>query len=91
MKKFSGILFIILLSSGVALGEEKWPQFRGSKGGAAIDSATLPLKWSANENVRWKTDLPGPGSSSPIFWGNRLFVTCYTGYGIGEKELCCRG
>ena len=87
VKKFLGTLFIILLSSSFALSEEKWPQFRGSQGVAAIDSATLPLKWSADENVRWKTELPGPGSSSPIFWGNKLFVTCYTGYGIDEKEV----
>lgn len=72
---------------GVAFGGEMWPQFRGSNGVAAIDDATLPLKWSANEGVKWKTELPGPGSSSPIFWDNRLFVTCYTGYGIDEKNV----
>jgi hypothetical protein len=86
VKKVIESLTFVFLSAGHASSAESWPQFRGSEGVAAIDSATLPLKWSANENVRWKTELPGPGSSSPIFWGNKLFVTCYTGYGLGEKE-----
>jgi outer membrane protein assembly factor BamB len=54
---------------------------------AAIDGSGIPLKWGANENVKWKTDLPGPGSSSPIYWENKLFVTCYTGYGIDQKNI----
>src|SRR5690606_21981797 len=37
----------------------------------------LPLKWSATENVRWKTALPGPGHSSPIVWGERIFLTAF--------------
>jgi|TARA_B110000879_G_scaffold37422_1_gene52098 outer membrane protein assembly factor BamB len=54
---------------------------------ATIDDSRIPLKWGANENVKWKTDLPGPGSSSPIYWENKLFVTCYTGYGIDQKNI----
>jgi outer membrane protein assembly factor BamB len=54
---------------------------------AAIDGSKIPLQWGANENVKWKTDLPGPGSSSPIYWENKLFVTCYTGYGIDQKNI----
>ena len=66
---------------------ENWPQFRGADAAAAIDEATFPLEWSATENVKWKTALPGPGSSSPIFWDDHLFVTCYTGYGIDVKDI----
>ncbi|MDB4408576.1 PQQ-like beta-propeller repeat protein [Akkermansiaceae bacterium] len=66
---------------------ESWPQFRGPNATAAIDGATFPLEWSSDQNVKWKTELPGPGSSSPIFWENKLFVTCYTGYGTDEKEI----
>jgi outer membrane protein assembly factor BamB len=44
----------------------------------------VPLQWSATENLKWKTPLPGPGSSSPIVWGGRVFVTCYSGYGTGK-------
>jgi hypothetical protein len=68
-------------------GAETWPQFRGPGGAAAIDEAIIPLEWSADKNVKWKTELPGPGSSSPVFWENKLFVTCYTGYGTDQKEV----
>jgi outer membrane protein assembly factor BamB len=47
----------------------------------------LPVKWSDQDNLVWKTPLPGPGGSSPIVSGDRVFVTCYTGYGVpGERE-----
>lgn len=84
-KVFFGLSLI--LSSIAATGAETWPQFRGPGGVAAIDEATIPLEWSADENVKWKTELPGPGSSSPIYWENKLFVTCYTGYGIDQKNV----
>lgn len=53
-----------------------WPQFRGPGGsGVAETSAALPLRWSATENVAWVTEVPGRGWSSPIVWGDRVFVT----------------
>ncbi len=59
-----------------------WPQFRGPDGEAKSDDKNVPLKWSETENMKWKLDLPGAGSSSPIVWGNRIFVICFS----GEKE-----
>ena len=65
---------------------DDWPQFRGP-GGLGISRATgLPVTWSAQENVVWKTALPGPGGSSPIVIGDRIFVTCYSGYGIQAEQ-----
>jgi outer membrane protein assembly factor BamB len=59
-----------------------WPQFRGP-GGAGISQETdLPIAWSETKNVAWKTALPGYGSSSPIALNGKLYVTCYSGYGI---------
>jgi outer membrane protein assembly factor BamB len=53
-----------------------WPQFRGPGGsGVADTSAALPLRWSTTENVAWVTEVPGRGWSSPIVWGDRVFVT----------------
>ncbi|MCX7825652.1 MAG: PQQ-binding-like beta-propeller repeat protein, partial [Verrucomicrobiae bacterium] len=61
-----------------------WPQFRGPNGnGIAPADAKPPTVWSDTKNLQWKVGLPGPGSSSPIVWGNRVFVTCYSGYGDG--------
>ncbi|MEI6240004.1 MAG: PQQ-binding-like beta-propeller repeat protein [Planctomycetia bacterium] len=68
-----------LLAGGSACGED-WPQFRGP-GGRGVGASAVPLEWSDTKNVRWKTPLPGPGSSSPVVWGDDVFVTCYSGYG----------
>ncbi len=52
-----------------------WPQFRGPDSSGSAASAKLPEKWSTSENVAWKADIPGKGWSSPIVWGDRVFVT----------------
>jgi outer membrane protein assembly factor BamB len=67
-------LAIIFLTVSTAFGEN-WPQFRGPESRGLSNETGLPVKWSATENVRWKTTLPGPGHSSPIVWGNRIFLT----------------
>ena len=63
-----------------------WPQFRGPTGNGVTAETNLPLKWSDTENLVWRTELPGPGSSSPIVSGDRVFLTCYSGYGVDAKE-----
>ena len=56
--------------------DDNWPQFRGAEArGIAADGSGLPDTWSSSENIEWKTDLPGRGWSSPIVWGNKVFVT----------------
>ncbi len=52
-----------------------WPRFRGIDGAGVEDSRPLPTTWSKKDNVMWKADLPGKGWSSPIVWGNRVFIT----------------
>jgi len=61
-----------------------WPRFRGADGLGVAAAATLPTKWSENENLVWKTELPGAGASSPIIIGDRIFLTCYHGFGIPD-------
>jgi outer membrane protein assembly factor BamB len=63
-----------------------WPAFRGSDGLGVSSERDLPVKWGPEENLAWKTKLPGPGHSSPITWGERIFVTCYSGYGDRKSE-----
>ena len=59
-----------------------WLRFRGPNGsGISSEDVAPPTKWSP-ESVKWKVELPGPGSSSPIVVGNKVFVTCWTGYGM---------
>jgi outer membrane protein assembly factor BamB len=52
-----------------------WPQWRGPYGSGTSEERNLPTTWSAAENILWKTALPGRGLSSPIVWGERVFVT----------------
>jgi outer membrane protein assembly factor BamB len=58
----------------------EWPQFRGP-GGAGVGESSVPVTWSNAQHLRWKTPLPGPGSSSPIVQGDHVFVTSYSGAG----------
>lgn len=66
-----------------------WPCFRGADGDGKAKNAKAPLTWSDTENLGWKTALPGPGSSSPIVWHDRVFVTCWSGYGdaTGSQDI----
>ncbi len=52
-----------------------WPQFRGGSAGGVADGSMLPTRWSETENVAWVTEVPGRGWSSPIVWGDRVYVT----------------
>src|SRR5688572_470437 len=54
-----------------------WPQFRGIAAGGVADGASLPDKWNATDgtNVIWKTPIPGLGLSSPVVWGNDVFIS----------------
>ncbi|MCB1244234.1 MAG: PQQ-binding-like beta-propeller repeat protein [Verrucomicrobiales bacterium] len=63
-----------------------WPQFRGPTADGVTPDSNLPLTWSEKENLVWRTELPGPGSSSPIISGDKVFLTSYSGYGIDVKD-----
>ena len=65
---------------------ENWPGYRGPRGSGISSEAGVPLSCSETENLVWKTELPGPGSSSPIVWGDRVFVTAYSGYGDDSSD-----
>ena len=66
---------------------EDWPRFRGPSGsGVAKGSSNFPTAWSPKANLAWKTEMPGPGASSPIIVGGKAFVTCYSGYGLTQEN-----
>ncbi len=54
---------------------DQWTQFRGPASGVIADDPALPDTWSAEQNVAWKTPIPGRGWSSPIVWDDHIFVT----------------
>ncbi len=63
----------------------QWPQFRGPGGLGVTEGPGLPEQWSATENIAWKTDIPGRGWSSPVVWGNRVFLTTVVNTGTAEE------
>jgi outer membrane protein assembly factor BamB len=69
------LLLLGLTSECSSVQAENWPRWRGPNGNAVANAAPLPLHWSAMQNIRWKVPIPGEGFSSPIVWGQRLFLT----------------
>ncbi len=66
--------------------EPNWAGFRGPNGMGTSAAKGLPVTWGNSENIAWKVPLPGPGASSPIVFGDRIYLTCYTGFFIpGES------
>jgi outer membrane protein assembly factor BamB len=74
------LLALLTLNDAISFAAD-WRQFRGPGGQGASNDRGLPLTWNDQQNVLWKTELPGCGASSPIALGDRLYVTCYSGYG----------
>jgi outer membrane protein assembly factor BamB len=84
-KIFRGILALMLMGVGASAAE--WPQYRGFDARGIDDSKALPTNWNTEtgENIRWKTEIPGLAHSSPILWGDRVYVT--TAVMEGRPEL----
>ena len=84
------LVFAAIFVSSIALIPKSfakdWPQFRGPGGLGISDETNLPLTWSDTENLAWRVELPGYGASSPITLGEKVFVTCYSGYGTGDRS-----
>lgn len=72
------VLSLLLVAPAAA---DNWPQWRGPAGDGTSRETDVPVSWSAEENVRWKTPLEGLGSSTPIVWGDRIFLTTQVGSG----------
>lgn len=62
-------------SSDAVEADQYWPQWRGPSGTGVSLHGDPPVEWSETENVRWKIELPGSGHSTPVVWGDRVFVT----------------
>jgi outer membrane protein assembly factor BamB len=81
----SASLFVVAMCLGPTAAAD-WRQFRGPGGQGISDETGLPTEWSAEQNIVWKVKLPGAGASSPVTQGERVFVTCYSGYGLDAKD-----
>lgn len=79
-------LLTCLIGGRAALGDN-WPEFRGPDG-TGTASATLPLEWSETINVAWKTPIHGKAWSSPVIWGDQVWLTSATEDGRQMFALC---
>lgn len=75
MRAIAPLLLVALAVTPLVVRAEQWPQFRGPGALGVAESPRLPDTWSTTKNVRWKTTIPGHGWSSPVVWGDRIFVT----------------
>ncbi len=82
--RLSAIAAILIAFSGAA-SADNWPQWRGPAGTGASVETGLPQTWSDTSNVAWRTRLGGVGVSSPIVWGDRVFVTSQVGQGASRQ------
>lgn len=72
-----GLLALLLLSSAAWC--ENWPQWRGPMGTGVSAEKGLPTEWSRTQNIAWRSSLARLGVSSPVVWGDRIFVTYENG------------
>jgi outer membrane protein assembly factor BamB len=81
----SGALATLLSHTAAAA---NWPSWRGPNGDGTSPEKDVPLRWSPTENVKWKVPLPEPGDSSPVVWGDRVFITQSLEQQGGRTVMC---
>ena len=79
---FRGMLAALLFAAGTLVAGDfaaertaNWHQWRGPEANGLAPAGDPPVEWSATKNVKWKAEIPGGGKSSPIVWGNRIYLT----------------
>jgi outer membrane protein assembly factor BamB len=75
---------VLMLGLGASLSADNWTHWRGHANAGTSNEAGLPQRWNDSENIAWKAQLGGLGVSSPIVWGDRVFVTSQTGVGASR-------
>ena len=76
MKRISSSLLYLIITAAV-IHAQNWPQFRGPAASGVVEGQPAAVNWNTAKavNVRWKTAVPGLAHSSPVVWGNKIFVT----------------
>ncbi|MDR2115857.1 MAG: PQQ-binding-like beta-propeller repeat protein [Planctomycetaceae bacterium] len=79
---FLMLMFLTVFTLNIVAQEpEQWSRFRGTNGQGISTATGLPTQWNTNENIAWKTEIPGEGWSSPIVWNDHIFLTTTTNNG----------
>ncbi|NNJ24112.1 PQQ-binding-like beta-propeller repeat protein [Alienimonas chondri] len=91
LRRSSSFLLALLVAAVPAFGGEgdaNWPQWRGPAGDGTTEAAPTATEWGPDRNVRWRTPLPEAGNSTPVVWGDRIFLTQPVTEG-SRRELWC--
>ena len=86
MKRVSA-LGVLMVFAAATLAADNWPQWRGPALNGVSTEKGLPVKWSTTENITWKIPMPGRSGSTPIIWGENIFLNIGTADGSGDLEL----
>ena len=78
---------LLLLGCNIPTFAENWPAFRGPDGDGHSHEKNVPVKWTTDD-VRWKVPLPEPGNSTPVIWGDRIFITQATDNSTKRAVMC---
>jgi outer membrane protein assembly factor BamB len=81
------LLIALVVLSALAGHSQEWTRFRGPNGTGLSDAKTIPTKWTASD-INWKVALPGEGHSSPVLWGDRIFITSHDASASQFVVLC---
>src|SRR5262249_45202432 len=87
MSRFLGCTLTLLLAASLTRADN-WPAWRGPHDNGISNERGLPVTWSATKSVRWKVPLPEPGNSTPIVWGDRIFLTQSLDKGKRRALVC---
>lgn len=86
----TALSFLLLLATAASAGDN-WPQWRGPAFNGSSDSKNLPVSWSENQNIRWKTPLPSWSAATPAIWGDRILVMSGSKPGEGPQAPAHKG
>jgi outer membrane protein assembly factor BamB len=87
MRILSVVILTATLSIQATAEPARWPTWRGTDGSRVVTEGNPPLQWSESDNIKWKTDLPGDGQSTPIIWDDRIFLQTAEAVGDVDDKL----
>lgn len=82
-----GLLLVLLLASNCASAADRWPEWRGETGQGISSAKDLPVKWSEEENIAWKTKIPGKGWSTAVIEDGKVWLTTATHVPASKEDI----
>lgn len=79
VKILPGFFLVITMALPISAADGQWPAWRGPNGNGTSSATGLPTTWSADSNIVWRLPLPGPGPSTPVVWGDWIYLTAADG------------